>query len=102
MTRQQVVDLLMARNPRTKRAQVEQYAAVWLTLQEAQDNIDRNGAVVAHPKTGGPIENPYLSVRERAMRQLGQFAISGTAGLPWGGAAAAPAGDELEPDQDGE
>ena len=42
--------------------------ASWTT--ERQDNIAKNGNVVAHPRTGQPIENPYIKVRVAAMGQL--------------------------------
>ena len=32
----------------------------------AQANIAEHGAIVFHPKTGAPIENPYLSIRDKA------------------------------------
>ena len=34
-----------------------------MTYHEAADNVERNGAMCAHPRTGAPIENPYLKIR---------------------------------------
>lgn len=42
---------------------IEIYCDACETYNEAQDNIERNGAVSAHPRTGAPMENPYLKVR---------------------------------------
>jgi len=30
---------------------------------EAARNVRENGAIVAHPRTGAPIENPYLKIQ---------------------------------------
>lgn len=32
------------------------------TYVEAAENVERNGAICAHPRTGSPIENPYLKI----------------------------------------
>jgi len=37
---------------------------------EASDNIEKNGAVTGHPKTGAPMINPYLSIRESCIRTI--------------------------------
>jgi phage terminase small subunit len=42
---------------------VQIYCDACETYNEAQENIKRNGAVVSHPRTGAPLENPYLKVR---------------------------------------
>lgn len=70
MTRAQAVKALVKGNPRAGLDVVEQYVDQWLTYQEAQANIEKNGAIVAHPRTGAPLENPYLRVREVALAQL--------------------------------
>lgn len=36
----------------------------------AQANIEANGAIVADPRTGSPIQNPYLVVRDKAFARL--------------------------------
>jgi phage terminase small subunit len=46
------------------------YADAYADYQEAQANIDQHGAIVFHPRTGAPIENPYLSVRAKASTVL--------------------------------
>jgi len=46
------------------------YADAWAEFVEAVANVERNGAVCAHPRTGAPIENPYLRVRDRAFERL--------------------------------
>ena len=36
----------------------------------AQNNIKEFGEVTSHPRTGEPMANPYLSVREKASKQM--------------------------------
>ncbi|MFO0448673.1 MAG: P27 family phage terminase small subunit [Pseudomonadota bacterium] len=46
------------------------YADAFLEYTAAQKNIDDNGAIVADPRTGSPIPNPYLQVRDKAFARL--------------------------------
>lgn len=39
------------------------YADALKAYCEASANISKNGSVCSHPRTGAPIENPYLKVR---------------------------------------
>lgn len=52
---------------------IQQYADLFTTYREAALNIARNGAIVQHPKTGQPIENPYLRVRQSTLAELQRF-----------------------------
>lgn len=40
---------------------------------EASENIARNGAVTAHPRTGAPLVNPYLAVRDGAAKTMERY-----------------------------
>lgn len=46
------------------------YADAFLEWREAIANIEKNGSVVANPRTGAPEENPYLRVRDKAFDRL--------------------------------
>lgn len=46
------------------------YANAFAEYREAQESITKNGAVVANPRTGAPITNPYLKVRDAAEAKL--------------------------------
>jgi hypothetical protein len=46
------------------------YADAFVEYQEATKNIDENGSIVLHPRTGNPIENPYLVIRDRALKRM--------------------------------
>jgi phage terminase small subunit len=61
---------LRAENTAARPALLVTYLDALNTYREAQANIDANGAIVFHPRTGAPIENPYLAVRDRAARVL--------------------------------
>lgn len=53
-------------NPAARPADAEMYAQQFATYFEAAINLEQNGAIVAHPRTGQPMENPYLRVRASA------------------------------------
>lgn len=61
-----IVEALKKENPDATTAVVMMYADAFIDYQEAQSNIDIHGAVVMHPRTGAPIDNPYLKVRTGA------------------------------------
>ncbi len=39
------------------------YADAMRTYREAARNVATNGAICSHPRTGAPIENPYLKIQ---------------------------------------
>ena len=57
------------------------YADAFEEYRAAQANIAANGSIVTHPKTGGPISNPYLAVRDRAAKTLREMRVQ--AGALW-------------------
>ena len=70
MNRQQLIDQLTAANPKARRDKITIYADSYLDYQEATKNITEHGNIVAHPRTGAPIENPYIRVKARATAVL--------------------------------
>ena len=64
-TRDQIVASLVRENPRARRDAIEIYASAFVDYQEAAKNIGEHGTIVFHPKTGAPVENPYLAVRAK-------------------------------------
>lgn len=42
----------------------------YLEYQAASENIAKNGAIVAHPRTGAPLVNPYVAIRDGALKKL--------------------------------
>lgn len=43
------------------------------SYKKAQENIEKIGEIVTHPKTGAPIENPYIKIREKSAKQMLDF-----------------------------
>lgn len=62
------------------------YCDLFCEYFEAQENIARNGAVCANPRTGAPVENPFLKVRNQARAALLKMRRVNAVGL-WDGTA---------------
>lgn len=80
MTRAEVIEVLSLNNPGAKKETVIMYADAYQDYQEAARNIQEQGALVAHPKTGGPLENPYLKIRTAMAASLQKLRLD-TSGL---------------------
>ena len=39
----------------------------------ASENIAKNGLIVSHPRTGAPLTNPYVPIRDAALKKLGRM-----------------------------
>jgi hypothetical protein len=68
MTKDQVIEILLSQN--AKRDLCVQYADAFMEYQESTKNIEENGLIVQHPRTMNPMDNPYMSVRDRALKKL--------------------------------
>ena len=62
--------IVAAANPRANAGQVRMYVDSFIDYRTAQENIDANGTIVFHPRTGAPIANPYLPIRAAAMAAM--------------------------------
>jgi len=67
--------ILSEDNPRTRAVDIRVFADALRTYSEAASNVLRNGAIVSHPRTGAPIENPYLKVQQSTGRTLTQLRL---------------------------
>lgn len=65
-----VRQLITANNPNARVDDVELYAHQFMTYCEAAMSIMKNGTICAHPRTGQPMENPYVKVRTGAMNAM--------------------------------
>lgn len=70
MKRDEVLAILRRDNPSARADDVAMYADCFMDYREAAENIAKNGNIVAHPRTGSPIDNPYIKVKANAMAQL--------------------------------
>ncbi|HPI31684.1 MAG TPA: hypothetical protein PLR32_00100 [candidate division Zixibacteria bacterium] len=68
MSRDEVVDALVERGVPRDRA--VQYADSFVQYQAASVNIAEYGAIIRNPRTGQAVQNPYLKVREGALKAL--------------------------------
>lgn len=68
LNRHAVLACLMKGNNRADKASL--YADSFVEYQEAQANIRENGSIVSDPRTGAPVVNPYLTVRDKAFARL--------------------------------
>lgn len=66
MTRDEVLSALGRDNPKAKAGDIVMYADAFMEYQAAQANIAQHGSIVFHPRTGAPIDNPYMRVRDKA------------------------------------
>ena len=57
------------------------YCDAYCEYFESMGNIEKNGSVCANPRTGAPMDNPYLKVRDRARVQLARMKDVKTKGL---------------------
>jgi hypothetical protein len=57
------------------------FADQLLTYREANENVQRNGSIVAHPRTGEPMENPYLKLRDAAAAKMLKYRNVDATGL---------------------
>ncbi len=66
MTKPQIIELLKKENPKSKISDIVIYADAYMEYQAAQANITEHGPIVFHPRTGSPIDNPYIKIRNSA------------------------------------
>jgi hypothetical protein len=69
-TPQQILKRL---NPDIHADELDVYLDALNLYREASANIAKNGAVTGHPKTGAPITNPYLPIRDLVSKQIVRF-----------------------------
>jgi phage terminase small subunit len=60
-------------NPRVSSIDIQIYADALRTYHEAAQNVLKNGAICSHPRTGAPIENPYLKIRAQQAAIIGKM-----------------------------
>jgi phage terminase small subunit len=70
MTKDDVVSMLKAKNPRASMMDLTLFATVYLEYRVAAENIAAHGTVILHPRTGEPSPNPYLPIRDRSVKML--------------------------------
>lgn len=54
---------LTADNPGVQQIELTVFLNALTAYREATANLKKNGTIVLHPRTGQPLENPYLKVQ---------------------------------------
>lgn len=75
---------LVAENPKAPVGDVEQYAHQMLSYFEASVSVLVLGAVVAHPRTAAPMENPHLKVRTASLSAMQKLRRIKRTDIAWG------------------
>jgi phage terminase small subunit len=57
-------------NPRATQTALAILADALRVYAEAAANVEKHGAIVAHPRTAQPIENPYLRIMQQQGKTL--------------------------------
>jgi len=57
-------------NPHAPYDEIEIYAAALTNFCEAEENVRNYGIIIAHPRTGVPMDNPYLKIMDTSSRQM--------------------------------
>ncbi len=61
------------RNPAINVRVLAVYCDALKLYEEATANLAKNGALSGHPKTGAPMVNPYLAIRDAASKAICRF-----------------------------
>jgi len=64
------LDALRPSNPSASVSSMIAYATAFLEYEEADNNIREHGTIVFHPRSGAPIQNPYLAIRADAQKRM--------------------------------
>jgi phage terminase small subunit len=78
VTREEAIEILRDSNRDEMEASIVIYADAYIEYQEASENIREYGSLVSHPRTGSPIDNPFLKVRDRASATLRKIKLDDT------------------------
>ena len=73
--RDSIIATLRKSNPAARLDKLVMYADAAMEYNAAQANIAEHGAIVFHPRTGAPIDNPYLRVRNTAAATMLKIGI---------------------------
>lgn len=68
-----IINILRNDNQKASDIEIKIYADTLKTYCEASKNIETHGSIVFHPRTGAPIENPYLKLRTSAGATLAKM-----------------------------
>ena len=70
MTTDEAIAALKKDNPGTPIGDLHMYAEAFAIHRSASANVRDNGPLCAHPRTGAPMENPYLAIAASQMKVM--------------------------------
>ena len=74
MNEQAIYAILKDANQRAPETVLRLFASEFVLFAKSAANIKKFGAIVQHPKTGAPMDNPYLAVRDKSQARLAKMA----------------------------
>jgi phage terminase small subunit len=70
VTRAEAFAVLREDNKGASVAELTMYAEAFCQWTDATENIRKQGTICASPRTGQPMDNPYLKVQTRAAAEM--------------------------------
>lgn len=68
--RSALFDILKNSNPGARADDLQMYFDAFVDYVEAAAKVAQQGAIVLHPRTGAPLDNPYLKVKAGAAASM--------------------------------
>lgn len=68
--KKKAIEILTKDNPLARADEIAIYTDSFIDYCEAENNIRANGNIVSHPRTGSPIENPYIKIKSIASASM--------------------------------
>lgn len=60
-------------NPQARQDDLVRYLEAYWEYRKAAANIAEHGPIILHPRTGAPVENPYLRIRGQATATMAKI-----------------------------
>lgn len=68
--RARLFEILKSSNPGARADDLQMYFDAFVDYVHAAENVMQNGSIVFHPRTGAPMDNPYLKVKAGAAQSM--------------------------------
>lgn len=78
ITRADAIKILSENNKSKRQDRIIMYIDFYIDYQIASANIREKGTICAHPKTGAPMENPYVKIRSQMTAEMMKLGLDST------------------------
>lgn len=68
-----ITEIIIEDNPKLSVSVAQVLSDALLAYAEAKENVAKNGTIVAHPRTGAPLENPYNKIMNQKAAIISRF-----------------------------